>query len=122
MVAKGVEELESRMRISESAHIVFDVQLEVDRLEEEARGNLSIGTTKRGIGPTYASKVARRGLRVGDLVGDWASFCERYEALVEFYKSQFPSLKTDVKKSLEVSAWFLLLLCGIRRFLIVLFV
>ncbi len=91
------------MRISENAHIVFDVQREVDGLEEEARGRLSIGTTKRGIGPTYASKVARRGLRIGDLVGDWPSFCERYESLVAFYKSQFPKLNIDVKKSLEVS-------------------
>lgn len=71
-------------------------------MEEEARGRFVIGTTKRGIGPTYASKVSRRGLRVADLVGDWNSFCERYESLIDFYQSHYPSLSIDVKQSLEV--------------------
>ncbi|KAL5109704.1 Adenylosuccinate synthetase [Taenia crassiceps] len=47
------------------------------------------------------SSVSRRGLRVVDLVGDWNMFCERYESLVDFYKSHYPSLSIDVKSSLE---------------------
>uniref|UniRef100_A0A5K3FM25 Adenylosuccinate synthetase n=1 Tax=Mesocestoides corti TaxID=53468 RepID=A0A5K3FM25_MESCO len=89
------------MRISENAHIVFDVHRRVDELEEEARGQHLIGTTKRGIGPTYASKASRRGLRVGDLVGDWNTFCEHYELLVNYYQSYFPNLDIDIKRSLE---------------------
>ncbi|KAH9282914.1 Adenylosuccinate synthetase [Echinococcus granulosus] len=101
LTKQGVPDVESRIRISESAHLVFDVHRRVDELEEEARGRYIIGTTKRGIGPTYASKVSRRGLRVVDLVGDWNIFCERYESLVGFYKSHYPTLNVDVKRSLE---------------------
>ncbi|VDK34861.1 unnamed protein product [Taenia asiatica] len=101
LTRQGVPDVEGRIRISESAHLVFNVHRRVDELEEEARGRFIIGTTKRGIGPTYASKVSRRGLRVADLVGDWNVFCERYESLVDFYKSHYPSLSVDVKSSLE---------------------
>ena len=94
--------MEGRLRISENAHLVFDVHRRVDELEEEARGRHAIGTTRRGIGPTYASKISRRGLRVVDFVGDWDAFCERYEALIDFYKYHYPMLSIDVKKSLEV--------------------
>lgn len=101
------------MRISESAHIVFDVHIQVDELEEQARGRHFIGTTRHGIGPTYASKVSRRGVRVADLVGDWNIFRERYEALVDFYKAHYPTLSVDVNKSLEVCfyLYFLRLFC-----------
>lgn len=102
LTRQGVPDVEARIRVSESAHLVFNVHRRVDELEEEARGRYVIGTTKRGIGPTYASKVSRRGLRVADLVGDWDVFCERYESLVDFYKSHYPSLSVDVKSSLEV--------------------
>lgn len=102
MTKQGIPDVEGRVRISESAHIVFDLHLLVDELEEQARGRYVIGTTKRGIGPTYACKVARRGLRVADLVGDWDVFCERYCALVDFYKIHYPNLNLDVKTSLEV--------------------
>ncbi|KMS64982.1 hypothetical protein BVRB_040650, partial [Beta vulgaris subsp. vulgaris] len=42
-----------------------------------------IGTTKRGIGPCYSIKASRDNLRLGDLVGDWASFALKYRSLVE---------------------------------------
>ncbi|VUZ49419.1 unnamed protein product [Hymenolepis diminuta] len=101
LTKQGIPDVEGRVRISESAHIVFDLHLLVDELEEQARGRYVIGTTRRGIGPTYACKVARRGLRVADLVGDWDVFCERYRALVDFYKVHYPNLNLDIKTSLE---------------------
>jgi len=48
---------------------------------ETAKGKSAIGTTKRGIGPTYASKALRIGLRVGDLQ-DWAKFEDKYNTLI----------------------------------------
>jgi adenylosuccinate synthase len=57
-----------RLRISERAHVVLPYHPIVDRLEEAQRGEGSIGTTLRGIGPAYSDKAARRGLRMGDLV------------------------------------------------------
>lgn len=53
----------------------------MDGLQETEKGNKSLGTTKKGIGPTYASKATRNGLRLADLVGDFNTFKEK---LVEF--------------------------------------
>ncbi|MCL4545088.1 MAG: adenylosuccinate synthase, partial [Chloroflexi bacterium] len=58
----------SGLVISNRAHMVMPYHLLLDRLQEEQRGGARIGTTGRGIGPAYADKVAREGLRVGDLL------------------------------------------------------
>ena len=60
----------NRLLISDRAHIVSDLQIDADGKIEQQKGGSAIGTTKRGIGPTYASKALRIGLRVGDL-RDW---------------------------------------------------
>lgn len=57
----------SNLIISERAHVVLPIHALIDRLEENLRGHRSIGTTLRGIGPAYADKVARRGVRMVDL-------------------------------------------------------
>ena len=57
-----------RLKISERAQIVLPYHRQLDGIEETARGEASIGTTKRGIGPTYADKAARYGVRMGDLL------------------------------------------------------
>jgi adenylosuccinate synthase len=62
--------------VAARAHLTLPYHRELDRLREE--GPAKIGTTRRGIGPTYESKVARRGLRVGDLLRP-----ERFRRLVE---------------------------------------
>ncbi len=54
--------------ISSHAHLILPYHRQLDGLEETARGARAIGTTKRGIGPAYADKAARWGLRVGDLL------------------------------------------------------
>lgn len=56
-----------RLKISAAAHVVLDAHQAMDAAIEEQRGSSSIGTTKRGIGPAYMDKAARRGLRIGDL-------------------------------------------------------
>lgn len=53
--------------ISERAHVVMPYHRMLDGLEESSRGGAQIGTTKRGIGPAYADKAARSGIRMGDL-------------------------------------------------------
>lgn len=57
-----------RILVSDKAHLVLPYHVTLDGAEEAARGDAAIGTTKRGIGPTYADKAARVGLRVGDLL------------------------------------------------------
>ena len=54
-------------------------------MQETSKGKEAIGTTKRGIGPTYASKALRVGLRVGDLY-DWSLFETKYNKFIEDMK------------------------------------
>ena len=58
----------SRLRVSERAHVIMPYHIVLDGLEEAAKGEAAIGTTGRGIGPTYVDKAARTGIRVGDLL------------------------------------------------------
>ena len=58
----------SRLLISSRAHILFDSHREVDGMLEAEKHSKAIGTTKRGIGPCYATKANRCGLRFADLV------------------------------------------------------
>ncbi len=59
---------DSRLKVSASAHVTMPYHLALDAAEEESRGDNKIGTTKRGIGPTYADKCARSGIRMEDLL------------------------------------------------------
>lgn len=54
--------------ISRNAHVIMPYHLALDRASEKAKGKKCIGTTGRGIGPTYVDKMARNGIRVGDLL------------------------------------------------------
>ena len=63
---KGVP-VRERLKISPSCPLILSYHVALDQAREKARGDAKIGTTGRGIGPAYEDKVARRGLRVGDL-------------------------------------------------------
>jgi len=64
----GVEVTPQRLRISHAAHLITPAHRALDSAQEAARGKDAIGTTMRGIGPAYTDKVARRGLRVGQML------------------------------------------------------
>jgi len=64
----GYEVSPKRFRISEKAHVTMPYHLMIDQLRELKHVRAKIGTTGRGIGPTYEDKVARRGIRMGDLI------------------------------------------------------
>ena len=72
--------------VSDRAHLVMPYHIQLDGLEEQARGNKSLGTTLRGIGPAFADKVARMGIRAGDLL-DPEILRNRLEYVLE-YKNQ----------------------------------
>eukprot|EP00038_Savillea_parva_P031196 m.83686 g.83686 ORF g.83686 m.83686 type:complete len:451 (+) comp9555_c0_seq1:85-1437(+) len=94
---------ESRLIISNRAHVVFDLHQQIDGLIEEERSSErggKIGTTKRGIGPTYASKASRTGFRVADLYMEWDGFTKRFETFVAGYKQRFPTLEIDIPAAL----------------------
>lgn len=100
--AKGLRDWQSRLVISDRAHIVFDLHQDVDALQEQekARGGSSIGTTKKGIGPAYAAKAERTNLRMAELLGDFDEFSARFRRLVEGYQQRFPALRVDVDAEL----------------------
>ncbi|CAH1637863.1 unnamed protein product [Spodoptera littoralis] len=93
---KGMKGWQDRLIISDRAHLVFDMHQQVDGLQEAEKGKNSLGTTKKGIGPTYSSKATRNGLRIGDLLGDSAMFEEKFRTLAANYKRMFPSLEVDI--------------------------
>ena len=62
-----VERREDWLRLSDRAHLVLPWHQALDQAREQGRGRVTIGTTGRGIGPCYEDKVARRGVRLGDL-------------------------------------------------------
>ena len=66
------------LRISDRAHVILPYHIELDRLQEEAKGDNKIGTTIKGIGPAYMDKAARVGIRIADLL-DRDIFRERLE-------------------------------------------
>ncbi len=65
---KGIDT--SRLMISDRAHVVMPYHKVLDELQEKSRGSDNIGTTKRGIGPAYADKVERIGIRMCDLIDE----------------------------------------------------
>ena len=73
----------SRLVISDRAHLIMPYHILLDELEEKRRGRGAIGTTLRGIGPVFADKVARLGIRAGDLL-DKDTFRSRLSAALEF--------------------------------------
>jgi len=78
-----------RLFISERAHLLFDFHKLIDGVQEQSRGTKKIGTTKRGIGPCYANKMNRNGLRFVDML-HWDSFVLKYQELLESLKMNYP--------------------------------
>ncbi len=67
-LAQAGIEINGRLHLSNRAHLIFPYHRQLDKLAETALGEAKIGTTSRGIGPAYEDKMARRGLRVCDLI------------------------------------------------------
>ena len=72
----------SRLFISDRAHLIMPYHLLLDGLQEEALGGNAIGTTRKGIGPAFADKVSRMGIRTGDLL-DKNVLSERLKSVIE---------------------------------------
>jgi adenylosuccinate synthase len=73
--------IKERLLISKKAHLILPTHRLLDAASETAKGKNKIGSTLKGIGPTYMDKTGRNGLRVGDIFS--ANFKEKYDALVE---------------------------------------
>ena len=73
-----------RLRLSPACPLILSYHVALDQARELARGDAKIGTTGRGIGPAYEDKVARRGLRLGDLL-DMESFAKKLAEVMEYH-------------------------------------
>jgi len=90
----------SRLFISDRAHLIMPYHTLLDRLEEERRSKGAIGTTLRGIGPAFTDKVARLGIRTGDLL-DKHVFLERLKSVLELKNTIFTGVYQSPPLSLE---------------------
>jgi adenylosuccinate synthase len=74
-------DFKTRLLLSKKAHLILPTHKLLDAASEQAKGKNKIGSTLKGIGPTYMDKTGRNGLRVGDIHS--SNFKEKYDALVE---------------------------------------
>uniref|UniRef100_A0A8C4ZUU3 Adenylosuccinate synthetase n=1 Tax=Gadus morhua TaxID=8049 RepID=A0A8C4ZUU3_GADMO len=106
---KGLKGWDKRLIVSDRAHLVFDFHQVVDGLQEtqrQAQEGINIGTTKKGIGPTYSSKASRTGLRVHmyvHMLNDTHAFTLQgiFKNLVKQYQSMYPTLTVDAEDQLK---------------------
>ncbi|MCC8379425.1 adenylosuccinate synthase [Xenorhabdus sp. PB30.3] len=108
---KEMNQLESRgipvrerLLISEACPLILPYHVALDNAREKARGAKAIGTTGRGIGPAYEDKVARRGLRVGDLF-DKETFAAKLKEIIDYHNFQLVNYynepAVDFQKTLD---------------------
>lgn len=91
--AKGVDATQN-LYVSKKAHLILPSHRMMDAANEQAKGNMKIGSTLKGIGPAYTDKIARNGLRVGDTLS--TDFRERYLLLKEMHVRQAQTLGFDI--------------------------
>ncbi|MGL5894021.1 MAG: adenylosuccinate synthetase, partial [Bacteroidales bacterium] len=97
-------DLTDRLFISKKAHLILPTHRLLDAAYEEAKGKEKIGSTLKGIGPTYTDKISRNGLRVGDIELD---FDQKYAAAIERHKYILDNYKFDYSALSELEkAWF----------------
>lgn len=97
-------DLTQRLYISKKAHLILPTHRLLDAALESAKGKGKIGTTGKGIGPTYTDKVSRNGLRVGDLLSP--KFMDKYNAAVERHKDLLAHYKYEYDLAPIEKKWF----------------
>jgi len=93
----------SKLRISGNAHLILPYHQELDKLTERRLGKNKVGTTKRGIGPAYADKAARVGLRVQDLL-DPSIFRQKLDVVLKEKNSMFAKVFNQLPLNADVIA------------------
>jgi len=91
-------DIPTRLFISRKAHLILPTHRLLDAASEASKGKAKIGSTLKGIGPTYMDKTGRNGLRVGDI--ELADFTERYRALAEKHIEMINFYNVDLQYDL----------------------
>ncbi|WPY97759.1 adenylosuccinate synthase [Christiangramia sp. OXR-203] len=98
-LAKHGIDYKSKLLISRKAHLILPTHRLLDAASEASKGKAKIGSTLKGIGPTYMDKTGRNGLRVGDLeMADWQ---DRYRALADKHEKMIAFYDVDVQYDLK---------------------
>ncbi|KAJ3040793.1 hypothetical protein HDV00_010408 [Rhizophlyctis rosea] len=100
VVDQGIDAT-GRLFISDRAHMVLDYHQVVDGLKEAELGRGSIGTTKKGIGPTYSTKASRSGIRIHHLISNFPEFEARFRSAVVSRKKRYGDFEYDVEGELQ---------------------
>src|SRR5690606_655387 len=88
-----------KLIISRKAHLILPTHRLLDAASEASKGKAKIGSTLKGIGPTYMDKTGRNGLRIGDIELD--DFKDRYRALADKHQAMIDFYNVDIQYNLE---------------------
>ena len=98
-LAKFKIDIKSRLIISRKAHLILPTHRLLDAASETSKGRAKIGSTLKGIGPTYMDKTGRNGIRVGDI--ELEDFKDRYRALADKHESMISYYNVALQYNLE---------------------
>lgn len=112
-LAKSGHPLTERLVISRKAHLIMPTHRLLDAANEAAKGDAKVGTTGKGIGPTYTDKVGRYGLRVGDIESD---FLAKYQRAKERHLQILAGMGYPVSGLEELEAQWLQAIEALRAF------
>ena len=102
-LAQSGHDLTKRLYISKKAHLILPTHRLLDAAYEAAKGKNKVGTTGKGIGPTYTDKISRTGVRVGDIL---LNFKEKYAAAVARHEQILKSLNFEYDLKALKADWF----------------
>lgn len=92
-------DVKSKLLISRKAHLILPTHRLLDAASEASKGKAKIGSTLKGIGPTYMDKTGRNGIRVGDI--ELADFKERYRTLADKHEAMIAFYDVDMQYNLQ---------------------
>ena len=119
----GIEKLANRLFISDRAHIILPYHSTLDQLKEKKKKDGAIGTTGKGIGPTYADKSSRVGVRIGELRdlerlrAKLEAHYSEIESVISTLGGEIPSLQESMQMLSEMSEVILPFVCDSAKFL-----
>lgn len=92
-------DVKSKLLISRKAHLILPTHRLLDAASEASKGKAKIGSTLKGIGPTYMDKTGRNGIRIGDI--ELADFKERYRSLADKHEAMISFYDVDLQYDLK---------------------
>ena len=119
----GIDKLNGRLFISDRAHIILPYHIALDQLKEKLKKQDAIGTTGKGIGPTYADKASRVGVRVGELKKlkeleqKLGSYYKEIQIVLHSLGGEAPSFESMMSELEKMSKKILPFVCDSAQFL-----